>query len=918
MSTLILRHMAETLLSFGVQKLWELLVRESDRFKEVNEQLTVLKSDVNLLRSFLKDVDAKKHASSVVRNCVEEIKEIVFDAEDVIETFLLKKELGRTSGIRKRMRRLAFTIADRRELVSQMEGISKRISKVIRDMQSFGVQQRIVDGSGYSDTIQEKQREMRHTFPSDNESHLVGLEEKVKKLVGYLVEEESIQVVSICGMGGIGKTTLARQVFSHEMVKKHFDGVVWVCVSQQFTRKYVWQTIFQRFSSNHDEHRGSDMTEDELQDKLFRLLETSKSLIVLDDMWREDDWDNIKHVFPPTKGWKVLFTSRNENVALRADPECVTFKLKCLTPKESWTLFRRIAFPRIDTSEFKVDVDMLEMGKKMIKHCGGLPLAVKVLGGLLAAQPTLSEWKRVYENIGSHLAGGTSFNDGYCNSVHSVLSLSFEELPTFLKHYFLYLVHFPRDYQISVENLSYYWAAEGIPRPSYSEGATIEEVAEGYIADLVKRNMVISEKNASTSKFETCHLHDMMREVCLLKTEEENFLQIVHGSSSTAYSKSYRKSRRLAVHRPDETFSMEKEVNSPSLRSLLFIWGSNWKASGLFFERLQLMRVLDLSRAHFEGGKIPSSIGKLIHLRYLSLYKAHVSRLPSSMRNLKQLVYLNLCLYARYPLYVPNIFKGMQELRYLSLPSGRMHDKTKLELGNLINLETLKFFSTKHSSVTDLHCMTRLRNLLIIFNEEGCTMETLSSSLSKLRHLESLSIDYNHFKVFAPTDDEKGFVLGCIHLKKLELCIYMPGLPDENHLPSHLTTISLTGCRLKEDPMLILEKLSHLKEVDLGKRSFCGKKMVCSRGGFPQLQMLLFLGLHEWEEWIVEKGSMPLLHTLDVSYCAKLKEVPNGIQFLTSLKDLCMGEEWKKRLSEEGEDYYKVQHVISVRFGGKG
>ncbi|XP_056867279.1 probable disease resistance protein At1g58602 [Raphanus sativus] len=431
--------------------------------------------------------------------------------------------------------------------------------------------------------------------------------------------------------------------------------------------------------------------------------------------------------------------------------------------------------------------------------------------------------------------------------------------------------------------------------------------------------MVISEKNASTSRFETCHLHDMMREVCLLKTEEENFLQIVHGSSSsTAYSKSHRKPRKLAVHRPDETFSMEKEVNSPSLRSLLFIWGSGWRASGLFFERLHLMRVLDLSRAHFEGGKIPSSIGKLIHLRYLSLYKAHVSCLPSSMRNLKQLVYLNLCLYARYPLYVPNIFKGMQELRYLSLPSGRMHDKTKLELGNLINLETLKFFSTKHSSVTDLHCMTRLRNLLIIFNEEGCTMETLSSSLSKLRHLESLSIDYNHFKVCAPSnDDDKGFVLDCIHLKKLELCIYMPGLPDETHLPSHLTTISLTGCCLKEDPMLILEKLLHLKEVDLGKRSFCGRRMVCSRGGFPQLQMLLFLGLHEWEEWIVEEGSMPLLHTLDVSYCAKLKEVPNGIQFLTSLKYLCMGEEWKQSLSEGGEDYYKVQHVISVRFGGK-
>ncbi|CAH2047377.1 unnamed protein product [Thlaspi arvense] len=900
--------MADTLLSFGVQKLWDLLARETDRFKGVGEQLTELKTDLNLLRSFLKDADAKKHASALVRNSVEEIKEIVFDAEDVIETFLVKDKLGRTSGIMKHTRRLAFTIVDRRELVSDIEGLSTRISKVIRDMQSFGVQQMIVDGR-CSQHLQERQRELRHTFPSDNESVLVGLEENVKKLVGYLVEEESIQVVSISGMGGIGKTTLARQVFNHEMVKNHFDGVVWVCISQQFTRKYVWQAILQRLSSKHDEHKDSDMTEDELQEKLFRLLETSKSLIILDDIWKEEDWESIKPMFPPTKGWKVLLTSRNEDVALRA--ACVTFTPKCLTPKESWTLFRKIAFSKKYKSEFKVDIEKEELGKKMIKHCGGLPLAVKVLGGLLAAENRLSEWIRVYENIGSHLVGRTSFNDENHNSVHYVLSLSFEELPIFLKHFFLYLANFPEDYPIDVEKLSYCWAAEGIPKPDYYERASIQDVADAYIEELVKRNMVISERDGRTSRFETCRLHDMMREVCLFKANEENFLQIVHGTSTTNS-----KSRRLAIHRPDETFNVEMEVRNPRLRSLLFVWGSNWMASGLLFSRLQLMRVLDLSRAKFEGGKLPSSIGKLIHLRYLSLYKAHVSRLPSSMRNLKLLVYLNLCLYGRCPLYVPNILKGMQELRYLSLPSGRMHDKTKLELGNLINLETLKFFSTKHCSVADLQCMKRLRNLLIIFNEEGCTMQTLSSSLSELRHLENLSIDYNHFKVYAPNNDEEGFVLDCIHLKQLELGIYMPKLPNEKKLPSHLTTISLIGCRLKEDPMPILEKLLHLKVVDLGKRSFCGRRMVCSKDGFPQLQMLYLHRQEEWEEWLVEEGSMPFLHTLDISYCAKLKDLPDGLRFTTSLKDLSMGEEWKKRLSEGGEDYYKVQHIPSVRFGG--
>ncbi|VVB00025.1 unnamed protein product [Arabis nemorensis] len=138
--------MAETLLSFGVEKLWNLLVRQSERLQGVDEQFNGLKSDLNMLRCFLGDADAKKHTSSMVKNCVEEIKEIVFDAEDVIQNFLLKEELGRTSGIRKRMRRLPFIILDRRELASNMEGISKRISKVISDMTYFGGQQIIADG----------------------------------------------------------------------------------------------------------------------------------------------------------------------------------------------------------------------------------------------------------------------------------------------------------------------------------------------------------------------------------------------------------------------------------------------------------------------------------------------------------------------------------------------------------------------------------------------------------------------------------------------------------------------------------------------------------------------------------------------------------------------------------------------------
>ncbi|KAL1197764.1 putative disease resistance protein [Cardamine amara subsp. amara] len=359
------------------------------------------------------------------------------------------------------------------------------------------------------------------------------------------------------------------------------------------------------------------MSKDQLQDKLFQLLEISKSLIILDDMWKEEDWDIIEPAFPKKGHWKVLLTSRNERVGLHSDPRCFTFKPKCLTIEESWTLFQRIAFPSKDTTEFKVDVEMEEMGKHMIKHCGGLPLAVTVLGGLLAAQYTLREWKRVYESIRSHIVGGTSFTDRNISSVYQILYLSFEELPIYLKHCFLYLTHFPEDCEINVKKLSYYLAAEAIPRPKGYDGATVREVAEKYIEELVQRNMVISARDKFTLRFKTCQLHDMMREVCVRKAEEENFVDIF----GAANSQSPFKSRRIGIHELDESDDPKGMMKNPKLRSLLFINDTlkAWMPSDLLFTRLQLLRALEHLQWEFKGGELPSSIGKLIHLRYLSL-----------------------------------------------------------------------------------------------------------------------------------------------------------------------------------------------------------------------------------------------------------------------------------------------------------
>ncbi|CAH2047282.1 unnamed protein product, partial [Thlaspi arvense] len=284
--------MAEILVSLGVELLLNKLREEYQGFLGVKDQITELQSDFDLLSSFLKDADAKKHKSATVRKCVEDIKEITWDAEDIIDTFLHKDKLGKTSGIKNRIRRLACIIPERKEIALEIEGISKRISKVISNMEKFKVQKIIVDG-GFI-VRHDRERERHQTFSRDSESDLVGLEVNTKKLVNMMVKENNVQVVSITRMGGLGKTTLARQIFNHKMVKDKFDGLAW------FNHISVWQTILHNLAPREmSETLG--MTEATLQGEPFELLKTSNSLIVLDDIWKEEDWRQIKLIFPSEK-----------------------------------------------------------------------------------------------------------------------------------------------------------------------------------------------------------------------------------------------------------------------------------------------------------------------------------------------------------------------------------------------------------------------------------------------------------------------------------------------------------------------------------------------------------------------------------------------------------------------------------------
>lgn len=285
---------------------------------------------------------------------------------------------------------------------------------------------------------------------------------------------------------------------------------------------------------------------------------------------------------------------------------------------------------------------MEKLGKEMVGQCRGLPLAIIVLGGLLMTKSTLNEWKTVRQNFNSYLREGRSLGEN--GRVYEVLALSYHDLPYQVKPCFLHLGNFPEDYKISTRKLYQLWAAEGFifsDSNQFEEEESIMDIAERYLHELKQRCMVQVQVEESTGQFKSCQLHDLTRELCLLKGKEENFLKRIPlslepelvGSWSSSSRTSAGITRRLSVTVDSdfETYFPLKQEKLDRVRSALFFSRltdrKHHPSLTLLCTGFKLLRVLDLERFDF-GRKLSDAIGNLIHLRYLSLRGSHFYKLP--------------------------------------------------------------------------------------------------------------------------------------------------------------------------------------------------------------------------------------------------------------------------------------------------
>ncbi|OMO52242.1 Disease resistance protein [Corchorus olitorius] len=519
--------MAEAAVSFVVERLADIL-EEIDFQTDVRKEVRGLQEELLRMRCFLKDADAKLDDDERVRNWVSNIRHVAYDAEDLIDTFVLRIDSVKKKNPIKRYTSIFKEWRHRSKIANELLSIQKRIHNISASRETYGIRN---IGEGVS-TARERLRKLRRSSHHSEEKDIVGLDDDIATLVTQLVQgEDQWHAISIVGMGGIGKTTLARKVYNHSDIQARFPSRAWVYISQEFSSKDILQAIIKQVASPRK--KLEKLGEEELEAILYEHLIKKRYLVVLDDVWDIEAWSSLTNAFPGrNNGSRVMLTTRNKGIALKADPQSVPYDLHLLRENDGWMLFCKKAFIHSNNSDRSPQLE--EIGKEIVAKCDGLPLAIIVVGGLLSRKRNLGEWRKVLSNLNSYFARDA---DG----VSAILALSYDDLPYYLKSCFLYLGQFPEDRLIPTHKVFRLWIAEGlIPQ----QGERMEDVAEDYLNELIERNMVQVAKWSVNERVKQCRLHDLLRDLSISKAKAESFHEI-QGSQSLEPSA---RSRRHAIY----------------------------------------------------------------------------------------------------------------------------------------------------------------------------------------------------------------------------------------------------------------------------------------------------------------------------------------------------------------------------------
>ncbi|CAM0949205.1 unnamed protein product [Alopecurus aequalis] len=719
-------------------KLGKMLKDEYDLHKKVRGEIMFLTAELERMEAALLEVSEAPidhPPSKLVKLWAKDVKDLSYEIEDSIDKFMVHLESRAETKAQSFMGFIYKSIdllskaKIRHKIGTEVKHIKSRIMEVSARRDRYKIDKVGVQPTGTSiDTLR-----LSALYKKDTE--LVGTEEKIKELVKMTMGEADKastpqrKIISIVGIGGLGKTTLANVVY--RKLKSQFDCAAFVSVSLIPSMEKIFKNILHQL----DKHKYSNINEAmwaeaQLISELRDYLLNKRYFIVIDDIWNYSVWTTVEHALIGNEcGSIIIITTRILDVAKQLG---TVYDLKPLCPIDS----RELLYQRICVVEDRYPPT--QFTEKILKRCGGVPLAIITTAGMLASKRG-NDWSKVYESMGSGFQDSSDMKD-----TRRILSVSYYDLPAHLKTCLLFISVYAEDYTIVAEDLIWQWIGEGFVQEEH--GKSLYEVGEDYFNELINKSLIQPVDTRSGNKPSACRVHDMVLDLITSLSREENFLTTV-GDLQHVFASS--KIHRLSV----------QKVNEDDLKRLATMSFSHVRSLFVFRQDISLLpalssfpvlRTLDLSYCLNVDNHHVEIICNLLHLRYLWLCNTSITKIPEEIGNLQFLQVLDISQTGIEVL--PSEFVQLAQLVYLHIDS-----QTKLpdDFGDLKSLQDFPVIPTitSPSMLHDLGRLTKLRNLRVNFHDWNESYEEpFYRCLSNLVNLKTIKILGAHLGIDSGRD----------------------------------------------------------------------------------------------------------------------------------------------------------------------